>query len=404
MLLPPLSPQQKIKPRWFEPRMAALFFTLLVPGGIYLPYFPLWLEANGFGPEKIAVILSAPMFLRVATTPLLTALADKVRDRADVYIALVAASVLVSAGYFLAPDYVVVLAVSLVLAVVWTPHSTIADSLALSGVRRFGSNYPAMRIWGSISFLCANLAGGLILAHTGAGAVPGVLFLSFCAALAAALFTPRLGRPRLASPLSAADMQDQAPKLLEPYFLYFVTGAGVIVGSHGFMYGFASIYWKSIGIGDSMVGLLWAFGVVCEVWMFMVFNRIFGAVSVERVMVIAGIGAAVRWVAYPLVWPMGLGLPGFFAVQGLHAFSTALILIGLQKMIAETIPEERTGAAQGIAYFANGVCMAGATLASGPLYDRLNVGGFWAMVPVALAGLWLIWLAARSAPQRRKGR
>lgn len=384
--------------------MAALFFTLLVPGGIYLPYFPLWLEANGFGPEKIAVILSAPMFLRVATTPLLTALADKVRDRADVYIALVAASVLVSAGYFLTPDYVVVLAVSLVLAVVWTPHSTIADSLALSGVRRFGSNYPAMRIWGSISFLCANLAGGLILTHKGAGAVPGVLFLSFCAALAAALFTPRLGRPRLASPLSAADMQDQASKLLEPYFLYFVTGAGVIVGSHGFMYGFASIYWKSIGIGDSMVGLLWAFGVVCEVWMFMVFNRIFGAVSVERVMVIAGIGAAVRWVAYPLVSPMGLGLPGFFAVQGLHAFSTALILIGLQKMIAETIPEERTGAAQGIAYFANGVCMAGATLASGPLYDRLNVGGFWAMVPVALAGLWLIWLAARSAPQRRKGR
>ena len=227
-MLPPLAPDQTVKPNRFELRVALLYVCLFIPNGIHLPYFPLWLEANGFGPEKIAVILSAPMFLRVATTPLLTALADKVRDRADVYIALVAASVLVSAGYFLTPDYVVVLAVSLVLAVVWTPHSTIADSLALSGVRRFGSNYPAMRIWGSISFLCANLAGGLILAHTGAGAVPGVLFLSFCAALAAALFTPRLGRPRLASPLSAADMQDQAPKLLEPYFLYFVTGAGVI--------------------------------------------------------------------------------------------------------------------------------------------------------------------------------
>ncbi|WP_315920089.1 MFS transporter [Mesorhizobium sp. SP-1A] len=404
MRLPPLSPERKIKPRLFEPRMSALFFTLLVPNGIYLPYFPVWLEAKGFDPEKIAIILSAPMFLRVATTPLFTALADKARDRADVYIALVAASVLASAGYFLEPSYATVLAVSLVLAVVWTPHSPIADSLALSGVRRFGSNYPAMRIWGSISFLCANLAGGFILAATGSGAVPSILFLSFCLALAAAVFAPRLGPPRLASPLSAADIQDKAPKLLNAYFLCFATGAGVIIGSHGFLYGFASIYWKSVGLGDSTVGLLWAFGVVCEVCMFVAFNRLFGRFSVVSVMVMAGIGAVVRWIAYPLVWPLGLGMAGFFGVQALHSVSTALILIGLQKMIGETVPDEQTGAAQGIAYFANGVSMAGVTLVSGPLYDRFGVDGFYAMVPVALVGLGLIWLAARSAPKRRRRR
>ncbi len=404
MSLPPLSPEQKLKPRWFEPRMAMIFFTLLVPNGIYLPYFPLWLEVKGFDPEKIAVILSAPMFLRVVTTPLLTALADKARDRANVYTALVGASVLTSAGYFLEPGYAIVLVVSLVLAVVWTPHSTIADSLAVSGVRRFGSNYAGMRIWGSISYLCANLAGGFILAASGAGAVPLIVFLSFCLALGAALFMPRLGPPRQASPLSAAGMQDGAPKLLGAYFLFFAAAAGVILGSHGFMFGFASIYWKSVGIGDSVVGLLWAFGVVCEVCMFMIFNRVFGRFSVVTVMVMAGTGAVVRWTAYPLVWPLGLGIPGFFAVQALHAISTALILIALQKMIAETISDEQTGAAQGIAYFANGVCMAGATLVSGPLYGRFGADGFWAMVPVALAGLVLVALAARSAPQRRRRR
>ena len=51
-------------------------------------------------------------------------------------------------------------------------------------------------------------------------------------------------------------------------------------------------------------------------------------------------------------------MPGFFAVQTLHALSTGLLLIGLQKMIGETVPEERTGAAQGIAYFANGFATA----------------------------------------------
>ena len=401
MSLPPLSPEQLVKPRHFELRISLIFATLFVPLGTHLPYFPLWLQAKGFHAEQIAVILAAPMFLRVVTTPLLTALADRARDRADVYVALVAAALLLSAGYFLTPTYAMVLAVSLALTIVWTPHSPIADSLALSGVRRFGSNYTSMRKWGSISYLFANVAGGFILSATGPGAVPVIIFISLAAALAAGLLAPRLGRPRRASPLSATDIQQSAPKLLNSYFLYFSIGVGVITASHAFLYGFVSIYWKSIGIGDSVVGLLWAWGVVSEVCMFMMFTRFFGAFSVVTIMMMAGIGAVVRWIAFPLVWPLGLGVAGFFGVQTLHSVSVALVLIGLQKMIGETISEEQTGAAQGIAYFSNGFFMAVVTLASGPLYDRFGVDGFFAMIPIALIGLVLIGLAARSAPQRR---
>ena len=404
MSLPPLSPEQLVKPRRFELRMSLIFATLFVSLGTHLPYFPLWLQAKGFHAGQIAVILAAPMFLRVVSTPLLTALADRARDRANVYIALVLATLVLSAGYFLPATYAMVLAVSLALTIVWTPHSPIADSLALSGVRRFGSNYTSMRKWGSISYLCANVAGGFILAATGPQAVPVIIFVALSAQLGAGLLAPRLGRPRRASPLSATDIQQSAPKLLNPYFLYFSIGVGTITASHAFLYGFVSIYWKSIGISDSVVGLLWAWGVVSEVCMFVIFTRVFGSFSVVSIMAIAGIGSVVRWVAFPLIWPLGLGIPGFFGVQTLHAVSVAMVLIGLQKMIGETVSEERTGAAQGIAYFSNGFFMAVATLASGPLYDRFGVDGFFAMIPIALIGLTLIGFAARSAPQRRIGR
>ncbi|PBC19428.1 MFS transporter [Mesorhizobium sp. WSM4310] len=400
MSLPPLSPEQLVKPRHFELRMSLIFGTLFISLGTHLPYFPLWLQAKGFHAEQIAVILAAPMFLRVVTTPLLTTLADRARDRANVYVALVAASLLLSAGYFLTPTYAMVLAVSLALTVVWTPHSPIADSLALSGVRRFGSNYASMRKWGSICYLCANVAGGFILAATGPQAVPVIIVLALGAALVAGLLAPRMGRPRKASPLSAVEIQHAAPSLFNAYFLYFTFGVGIITASHAFLYGFVSIYWKSIGISDSVVGLLWAWGVVSEVCMFLFFNRIFASVSVVKVMVIAGIGSIVRWIIFPLVWPLGLGIAGFFAVQSLHSVSVAMVLIGLQRMIAETVSEERTGAAQGIAYFFNGFFMAAVTLASGPLYDRLGVDGFLVMIPIAIAGLVLIGLAARSAPKR----
>lgn len=403
MSLPPLLPEQLVKPRHFEFRISLIFAALFVPLAVHLPYFPLWLEAKGFDAEQIGVILAAPMFLRVVTTPVITAMADRAKDRANVLIALVLASLIISLGYFLPPTYVTVLLVSLALQIVWTTHSPLTDSLALSGVRRFGSSYPAMRIWGSTAFLLSNFIGGVILAATSANAVPWMITIGLAGTLAASLFAPRLGKPRRASPLSATELQDAAPKLLNRYFLLIVAGVGVINASHGFLFGFVSIYWKSIGISETVLGLLWAFAVVAEVCIFLVFTRVFGSISATAVLAIAGVAAIVRWLAFPLIHPLGLGVPGFFVVQSLHAFSTGLFLIGLQKLIAETVPEERTGAAQGIAFFANGFAMATVTLLSGPLYDRFGVGGFYVMAGVAAIGLGLIALAGRSAPKRSIG-
>ena len=87
MSLPPLLPEQLVKPRHFELRIALIFAALFIPLGVHLPYFPLWLEANGFDAEQIAIILSAPMFLRVVTTPFITGMADRAKDRANVLIA-----------------------------------------------------------------------------------------------------------------------------------------------------------------------------------------------------------------------------------------------------------------------------------------------------------------------------
>ena len=404
MSLPPLLPEQLVKPRHFEFRISLIFAAIFVPLAVHLAYFPLWLVAKGFDAEQIGLILAAPMFLRVITTPVITAMADRAKDRANVLVGLAAASLILSLGYFLPPTYAVVLIVSLALQIVWTTHSPLADSLALSGVRRFGSSYPGMRIWGSIAFLLSSFTGGVILAATSAQAVPWMITIGLAGTLLASLFAPRLGKPRRASPLSATGLQEDAPKLMNRYFLLVVAGGGIINASHGFLFGFVSIYWKSIGISETVLGLLWTFAVVAEACIFLVFARVFGSISATAVLGIAGVAAIMRWLAFPLIEPLGLGVPGFFIVQSLHALSTGLFLIGLQKVIAETVAEERTGAAQGIAFFAIGFAMATVTLLSGPLYKWFGVDGFYFMAVVAAVGLGLIVLAARSAPERRIGR
>ena len=116
MSLPPLPPEQLVKPRHFELRIALIFAALFVPLGVHLPYFPLWLEAKGFDAEQIGIILAAPMFLRVLTTPLHHRAGrpgegpGKCADRR-----LSPLSLVLSLGYFLPPTYAIVLAVSLAL-------------------------------------------------------------------------------------------------------------------------------------------------------------------------------------------------------------------------------------------------------------------------------------------------
>lgn len=376
--------------------MSIVFAILFISAGTHLPYFPVWLEAIGFGPTEIAVVLAAPMFLRVLTTPLITTLADKARDRANVLTALVAATAIISLGYFLPPTYLGVLTVSLVLAVFWTPQSPLADSIALSGVRRFGCTYTRMRVWGSIFFLLANFGGGIILSATGAGAVPIIISAALFLAGGVSLLTPRLGPPRRASVLSLGNLEQQPDaKVFDRYFLLSVIGAGLIIGSHGFNYSFISIYWRSIGYSDSLIGLLWACSVFAEVCIFWLFPRLFGALSSTKVLVIAGIFSVIRWVGFPLIEPLGLGVTGFALIQALHAFSTGLVLIGVQKLIGEYVPEHQTGAAQGIAFFANGMSLAAVTLISGLLYAALGIQGSWPMVAVAVAGIIALLVAGQ---------
>jgi len=397
MSLPPLTPEQQVKPARFELRMSLAFGTLFLATGVHVPYFPIWLEGKGFTPNDIAIILSMPMFLRVFTTPIITTLADRASDRAAVLTLITAAATLISLGYFLPPTYAVVLLVSLLLQVVWTPHSPLADSVALSGVRRFGCSYTGMRIWGSISYLSANLFGGIILARTGYDAVPILMSVGLAAFFVATLFVPRVGKPRRASQPGFDALN--ASKRFDRRFIYAVIGAGLIAASHAFINSFMSIYWKSIGYGDALIGFLWSWSVAAEVIIFWAFPRIFGRTGATQVLMIAAVSAVIRWMIYPLITPLGLGVVGFFGVQTLHAFSTGLMLIGVQKLIGEDVPEERTGAAQGVAYLANGLFAAAVTLASGPLYETLGQYGTVPMIAVAALAALFIY-RAMAQPQR----
>jgi PPP family 3-phenylpropionic acid transporter len=379
----------------FELRVALAYFAIFTSSGMHLPYFPLWLEYRALTPTQISIVLSMPLFVRVVAAPLVSMLADRSNDRAHILTMATILAVIVAAFYLLPFGFAGILVVSLLLAPPWTSQVPLADTIALSGVRRYGADFARMRVWGSISFLLTSFVGGVYIQLVGEHIIPWALLATLVAACGVSFIVPRIGKPRRLSPLSDVDIADAGRALRRPAFVTFLIATGITQASHAYGYSFSAIYWKSIGIGETMIGALWSISVVAEVIMFTFFRRLFGGLHPANVLIIGSAVAMFRWAVFPLIEPAGLGVAGFLVAQSLHAFSFALSFLGMQKMIALTIPEERGGTAQGLSTFFIGTSLAIATMASGPLYSVTGIYGFFVMVLLAACGLGLATVSLR---------
>jgi PPP family 3-phenylpropionic acid transporter len=378
--------------------MAVFYAGYLSVTGVHLPFFPVWLEYRGLTPTEIAICLSVPMFMRVVATPIGAHFADRAPNRRFAIRILVGVGVFLWLFADLATGFWPILLVTVAAFTFWGMALPAAEALTLTGVRQFGLHYGRMRLYGSASFIAANVGSGLLLTHFfGPGAIYwlllGVLILSLAVSITLPV-TPRAIRARdnaeRPEPVSARAV------LGHPVFVAVLVGAGLIQASHSQLYNFGSIYWQSRGFSAGEIGTLWAVGTAAEIVLFAVVGAAPKRVDALMLISAGGIAAIVRWLLF-LLEP-GLG-PTFF-MQLLHALSFGATFIGVQKAITDRVPDEITASAQGLNIIVTGGSMAVASLLSGLLYERLGVYAFVVMAIPAAAGLLFLvaWRPPRATP------
>lgn len=371
-------------PRAFAPRLSLSFAGAFLSVGILLPYFPIWLKSLDLADWQVGVLLSLPMLLRVVTTPIIAARADKARDRADVLLLMSVLCLAATGLLFVTDSFWPLLAVVLLQAVFAAPQVLLIDAITITGVRRYQTDYARVRLWGSLSFIVANLIGGVLIAKQGVSVVLPLVAASYVIMIAVSIATPRVGRPRRPSPLADLASGGGAPrKLLRADFLLLLSGGTLINASHAMLYGFSAIYWSALGYSGTTVGILWALSVVGEVALFQFATRLIGRVPVRTIIMVGGIAAAFRWLAFPF----DLGLAWYIALQLLHAASFAAIHLAQQRLILERAGEEQEAAAQGLLFFLNGAGMGTFMLLSGYLFEAYGASSFIVMAIVAVSGI-----------------
>jgi MFS transporter, PPP family, 3-phenylpropionic acid transporter len=385
-----LQPGEASRPHRLEFRLSLLFGALFIPNAVYLSFFPLWLKNGGLNPVEISALLTVPVFVRLVTTPLFTYLADRADERTHVLIAICGMSLFFAAILLVPMGYWGLVAVVMGLAIFWSPQVPIADSIALSSVRRYGLDYSSLRIWGSVFFLMSSISAGLIVQRTSVANAAPLIVIGFAIIFCASFIAPRLGRRRQPQALFGA----RANALRSPRVLLILLATGLIQASHGLMYNFGSIYWQSLGVSSQNLGFLWAVPVFAEIVLFKLYSRLFGGWKPELVLALAGTVAILRWILFSLAAVLGFGFYALAAIQCLHGITFGATYLAQQTFLAHAIPEDRAGSAQGLGVFLHGIIMVMVMFASGPIYAGLGGYGFLAMTGVSGAGIAIAyWFA-----------
>ncbi|WP_029618309.1 MFS transporter [Pseudorhizobium marinum] len=392
----PANPHELPPPRHFQLRCALAYAAPIGVNGIILPYFPVWLDSLRFSDVEIGVILALPMIVRIIAAPVVGAIADRLQERANVLYWSGGLSLLTAIALFVATGFWPVLIIYSLQAAVFAAYVPVVDSMAVSGVRRWGFQYGALRVWGSVGFVVMSLLMGQLIGLWGGGILPLVAAIAFAFTLVAAYVAPRLGRKR-PRPETAAQGRRLAWGAWGRLDLHLLMiGASIAQAGHAMFYAFGAIHWQEQGFSGTEIGILWSTAVIAEIMVFFASGIIARRLTPWTMMRLGCAVGVLRW----MLFPMPLGFAGYLALQSMHAFTFTFLHIGVQHKLVEMVQEEQESSMQGIYFFYNGAFLALATLLSGVLYKYYGAASFPAMAIAAVAGLATIALAARLQPQR----
>lgn len=383
-------------PTSFAPRIALFYVAVFAAVGIYLPFFPLWLEAKALEPEQIAFVLAIPMAVQAIVTPLMVSLGDRVADRRVIIIRYASIAFALLGLLFFANGFWQIFAVVVLVAIFWNSLVPLGDAIALSGVRKFGMDYGQVRLWGSVAFVFANVVAGALIGALSGSVVLPVLFVVYGLVVCATVALPKTQVDPEVKSKDAAGFSAKAFR--HPVLLLALAIGALCQASHAMVYGFGSLYWQEIGFSGLEIGMLWAVGVLAEVVLFAFSKQILRRLGPSGLLVIAAMAVVLRWLLFPVHWSFA----GYFVLQILHGVTFGAAHLGVMHTISQRVPDAQTGRAQANYFFISGLLMAFVTVLSGQLYVNFGGDGFRIMAifgAVAL-GLW-IWMRSMTQIQEK---
>ena len=210
-------------------------------------------------------------------------------------------------------SYAWIASVMLVFSIFWNATLPQFEANTLQHLGEQSHHYSKIRLWGSIGFILSVSVLGILFEKISIELMPTALIITMTG-----IWLMSLTVPESASRHLSIDHQPLRDILKQPPTLAFFAICFLILLSHGPYYTFYSIYLEEHGYSRTLIGQLWALGVIAEVVIFLFMHHFLPHFGLRFVLILSLILSTLRWLLigfFPDILPILL-----FA-QLLHAAS-----------------------------------------------------------------------------------
>lgn len=250
--------------------------------------------------------------------------------------------------------------------------------------------YSLIRLWGSIGFIVVVVGLGLIFDYISIRYLPVFIF-SFLAMIWLSSLSISDRRVEHGSESGQGFWQI----LLQKPVLCFLFASFLLQVSFGPYYTFYSVYLEAYNYSRTVIGFLWALGVMAEVLIFFVMHRLLPAYGVRNLLLFSLAMAVLRWW---LIACYAESVSVLFFAQLLHAFTFGTAHAVAIELIRSFFGGRHQGQGQAVysaASFGAGGAI-GAAIA-GVLWDMSPLLTFAVSAGAAALALLVAWFGVRIA-------
>jgi PPP family 3-phenylpropionic acid transporter len=354
------------------------YFLLFLGGGVWMPYFPLYLSHLGFSGVEIGVIFGLQPALRWASALAWAYAADRWRVRYRLLVISALGGALFFIPLLFVRSFIGLALITGMIAVLHAPLIPMTDSTVMDHLARLGGDYGRLRLWGSVAFVLGAILSALIVHTFSPSVVPALLLVPVFPMVVALARLPR-------EQLGHGERFHAPWALLTPPLTAFLAAAFLIQFSCGAWAGFFAVHAAALGFSDAVPGLTWGLAVSTEVALLYWGQRILERIAPAQLILVALVITAIRWALTAALRDEVLVV----ALQLGHAFTFAAFHLAALLLLSRLVPaQSSTGGQTLYGLIAFGIGGSTGLAMAGLLVERVGTAGlFGCEAAVALLGL-----------------
>lgn len=297
-----------LMPYW---RLSGFYFFYFAALGALVPYWSVYLRSTGFDETDIGKLMALLMLSRIVAPYLWGWIADNRGQRMLVVRLAALLAAVTYVGVFFSTNFWWLALVMLIFSFFWNATLPQLEAATMSHLGGEATRYARVRLWGSVGFIVAVIGLGLLFDRVETWwLLPVVLMLLVGIWVSSLLVPERELETHVEHPGSFLKV------IMRPEVFAFLATCLLMQASHGPYYTFYTIYLSDHGYSKTLIGMLWALGVVCEIGVFIYLQNVRTRISLRQILLGSFALATGRWLLIGY-FPDNLGI--LVLAQVLHA-------------------------------------------------------------------------------------